>query len=176
VPQFQPEEIFRILDTHRVVYVVIGGVAATLHGSILKTGDLDICPARDPENLARLTSALQAMGAKIRTPDVPSGLPFSPDANFLARMDLLNLVTHFGDFDLSFIPAGTTGYKDLAQRAVPVDLKTLRVPVAALEDVIRSKRAAGRPKDLQALPTLEILLEEIRKRGGSRLTRPPVIA
>ncbi len=167
MPRFQPEEILRILEQRGVVYVVIGGVAATLHGSNLSTGDLDICPARDPENLSRLASALQEMDSRIRAPGESAGLPFSCDAGLLARMDLLNLVTRFGDFDLSFVPAGTTGYSDLAQRAVRVNIEPVFVPVASLEDVIRSKRAAGRPKDLQALPTLETLLEEIRKRDGS---------
>ena len=148
-----------------MVYVVIGGVAATLHGSILSTFDLDICPARDLENLARLAAALKDVDARIRTAGAPDGLPFACDAESLARVDLLNLVTRYGDFDLSFVPAGTTGYEDLARRATKVDLEPVIVSVASLEDVIRSKRAAGRPKDLQAIPTLEALLEEIRKRG-----------
>ncbi|MEP7008986.1 MAG: DUF6036 family nucleotidyltransferase [Acidobacteriota bacterium] len=167
MPSFQPEEILRVLDRHGVEYVVIGGIAATLHGSILSTSDLDICPARNPENLVRLASALKEIVAKIRIADAPEGLPFGFDAGLLARMDLLNLVTRYGDFDLSFTPAGTTGYEDLVSGAIQVDLEAVIVPVASLEDVIRSKRAAGRPKDLQALPTLENLLEEIRRREGS---------
>jgi predicted nucleotidyltransferase len=165
VPRFQPEEIFRVLDRHEVEYVVIGGIAATLHGSNLRTGDVDICPSRSLQNLSRLAAALKEMDARIRTADVPDGLPFACDAEFIAGIDLLNLVTRFGDFDISFVPAGTSGYEDLARKAVRVDLEPVIVPVAALEDVIRSKRAAGRPKDLQQLPTLEILLEELRRRG-----------
>jgi hypothetical protein len=165
VPQFQPEEIFRVLDHHQVEYVVIGGVAATLHGSNLRTGDVDICPARDEANLTRLAKALREVNARIRTQGVPEGLPFACDAGFLAQVDLLNLVTRYGDFDISFIPAGTTGYEDLKRGAVRVDLDPVIVPVASLEDVIRSKKAAGRPKDLQQVPVLETLLEEIRKRG-----------
>lgn len=167
MPRFQPEEIFRVLDHHQIKYVVIGGIAATLHGSNLRTGDVDICPARDPRNLDLLAAALREMGARIRTADVPEGLPFACDAQFLAGIDLLNLVTRFGDFDVSFVPAGTTGFEDLARHAVRIELAPIIVPVASLEDVIRSKRAAGRVKDLQQIPTLEILLEEIRKRGAS---------
>jgi predicted nucleotidyltransferase len=165
VPRFQPEEIFRVLDHHEVEYVVIGGIAATLHGSNLRTGDVDICPSRSPQNLSRLASALKEMDARIRTADVADGLPFACDAEFIAGIDLLNLVTRFGDFDISFVPAGTAGYEDLARQAMRIDLEPVIVPVASLEDVIRSKRAAGRPKDLQQLPTLELLLEELRKRG-----------
>jgi hypothetical protein len=64
----------------------------------------------------------------------------------------------FGDFDVSIQPAGTSGYADLSERAVHYELGGLKVPVAALEDVIRSKEAAGRGKDLEALPTLRALL------------------
>lgn len=166
MPRFQPEEIFRVLDRHRVEYVVIGGIAATLHGSNLRTGDVDICPSRDSANLSRLASALKEMEARIRTADVPDGLPFACDTEFLKGIDLLNLVTRFGDFDISFVPAGTAGYEDLVRQAVKVDLEPVIVPVASLEDVIRSKKAAGRIKDLQQVPILEMLLKEIRRRQG----------
>ena len=145
---------------------MIGGIAATLHGSNLRTGDVDICPPRDPENLTRLAAALQEMEARIRTSGVPDGLPFACDAGFLSRIDLLNLVTRFGDFDIAFTPAGTAGYEDLVRQATKIDLEPVVIPVASLEDVIRSKRAAGRAKDLQQLPILETLLEEIRKRSN----------
>ena len=150
-------------------YIVIGGMAATLHGSNLRTGDVDICPARGSENLERLAAALVALEARIRAPGVPEGLPFACDVGFLERVQLLNLTTCFGDFDLSFRPSGTEGYEDLNRQAAVYDLEGLRVPVADLADVIRSKEAAGRDKDLQQLPTLRILLEEIQRResGGT---------
>lgn len=164
MPRFQPEEIFRVLNKRRVEYVVIGGMAATLHGSHLRTGDVDICPARTTENLRQLAAALIDLDARIRTPDVPAGLPFACDAEFLARVQLLNLVTRCGDFDLSFIPSGTSGYEDLSQQAGAFDLGDVVVPVASLADVIRSKEAAGREKDRQQLPTLRLLMEEIQRR------------
>lgn len=165
--RFEPEEILRTLERHRVSYVVIGGVAATLHGSPLPTRDADICPSRDEQNLGRLAEALRELGARIRTPDAPEGVPFTCDATFLRQMKLLNLVTHRGDLDLSFEPSGTGGYEELQPRAVRYDLGDgLVVPVAALEDVIRSKQAANREKDRQALPTLRLLLEKTRELGG----------
>jgi hypothetical protein len=109
VPRFQPEEILRVLERHRVRYVIIGGVGATLHGSPLPTRDTDICPAADAPNLRALASALRDVDAKIRTPDAPDGLAFSCDETFLRQMRLLNLMTRFGDLDLSFEPAGTGG-------------------------------------------------------------------
>jgi hypothetical protein len=163
--RFQPEEILRVLEGHAVRYLIIGGVAATLHGSPLITRDTDICPSRDAENLTRLADALRALGARIRTLDAPEGLPFACDAAFLQRMQVLNLTTRFGDLDISFEPSGTGGYDDLRQRAVRSDLgKGLVVPLASLEDVIRSKEAANRDKDRAALPTLRLLLEKIKER------------
>jgi iron-sulfur cluster repair di-iron protein len=128
------------------------------------TFDADICPARDSSNLEALASALWEMKARIRAPDVPEGLPFSCDATFLAGVDLLNLVTRFGDLDLAFTPSGTGGYADLSARAVEMPLEGMAVPVAALEDVIRSKEAANRPKDQRALPLLKQRLAEIHAR------------
>lgn len=164
MPALQADELFACLDRHGVQFVLIGGLAAVLHGSPLPTLDADICPSRTPDNLERLARALDEIDARIRSADTPDGVPFPRDADFLARAGLLNLVTRFGDVDLAFTPAGTTGFDDLATRAIPVRIRNVTVSVAALEDVIRSKQAANRPKDRRSLPLLRQLLEEIHKR------------
>ena len=169
MPRLQPEEILRVLERHRVRYVVIGGVGATLHGSPLPTHDTDICPARDSSNLDALAVALRDLGARIRAPGVPDGLPFACDAAFIRQMNLLNLTTSFGDLDLSFEPSGTQGYEDLARRAAPCDLGGgLVVSLASLEDIIRSKEAANREKDKMTLPTLRLLLQKRREQEKGR--------
>lgn len=156
--------MLRALNARGVRYVVIGNLAGTFHGSPLRTGDADLCPARDTDNLERLAGALRDMEARIRTPDVPAGLAFACDAAFLAQMQMVNLITRFGDLDLSFAPSGTSGYEDLKRGVVNYDLGDgLIAPVAALEDVIRSKEAANREKDRAALPTLRALLERTRQ-------------
>jgi len=156
--------MLRALNARGVRYAVIGNLAGTFHGSPLRTGDADLCPARDGDNLERLAAALRDLGARIRTPDVPAGLAFACDAAFLAQMQMLNLITRFGDLDLSFVPSGTAGYEDLKRRVVNYDLgEGLIAPVAALEDVIRSKEAANREKDRAALPTLRALLQRKRR-------------
>ena len=164
MPRFLPEKIFRTLARQRVDYVLIGGLAATLHGSNLRTGDVDICPARNRENLERLAAALVEMDARIRAAGTPEGMRFARDAEFLSRVELCNLSTRFGDFDISVTPAGTSGFEDLRRHAVEFDLEGVLVPTASLEDVIRSKEAAGRSKDLEQLPTLRALREETAKR------------
>lgn len=160
-----PEAIFASLARYEVEYVLIGGLAAVLHGSPLPTLDADICPARHPENLARLAAALVDLDARLRTSDTPGGVPFPRDADFLGSVDLLNLVTRAGDLDIAFLPAGGVDYTILATRARPVRVREVTIPVADLEDIIRSKEAANRPKDQRTLPVLRQLLAEIRKRG-----------
>ena len=77
--ELRADEIFACLERHGVRYVVIGGLAGILHGSPLVTFDADICPERSASNREQLASALREMGARIRTSDVPDGLPFACD-------------------------------------------------------------------------------------------------
>jgi hypothetical protein len=162
VPEpLDPECLFATLADAGVDYVLIGGLAGVLHGSPAMTNDADIVPARTQLNLERLAEALRDLDARIRSLEEPDGIPFDPHPQLLAGVSLLNLTTRCGDLDLSFTPAGTEGYDDLAPRAVPFDVRGLVVPVAALADVIRSKEAANRPKDHATLPILYALQEEI---------------
>jgi len=166
---FQPAEIIAALERHRVRYVIIGGLAATLHGSPVMTTDADVCPAREGDNLERLARALVELRARIRTPGVPGGLVFACDAMFLSRIGVaLNLTTRFGDLDLSFVPSGTSGFEDLRPHAVTMSLMGRPVAVASLADVIRSKEAANRPKDQAALPALRLLLQRLKTSGDER--------
>jgi hypothetical protein len=165
VPEaLQPEELIDVLARHHVDYVLIGGLAATLHGSSALTNDADICPSPSPENLERLAAALLDMDARIRSDTDPEGVPFTADADFLRHMNLVNLTTQFGDFDVAFQPAGSHGYDDLVQRASEIAIDGTVVPVASLADIIRSKEVANRPKDRATLPVLYALQDEIAKR------------
>jgi hypothetical protein len=161
--------IIATLNRHGVRYVVIGAFAAQLRGApIPRTRDIDITPASDNENLRRLSAALQELNARIRTADVAEGLPFDHDGPSLSRARIWNLTTPFGEFDLSFVPSGTDGYEDLARHAHLLESYGQLIPVADLDDVIRSKEAAGRPKDILHLPILlqtSQRLRDRRKRG-----------
>jgi hypothetical protein len=157
---FRPAEILAVLERHGVEFVIIGGLAAALHGSPFVTTDIDVTPRRARKNLERLSAALKELDARIRTEAVPEGVPFDHDASSLTAVSLLNLTTRFGDLDISIEPVGTSGYEDLARDAKPFDLSGVRVLVASLADVVRSKEAAGREKDRLVLPTLRRLLEE----------------
>jgi hypothetical protein len=156
--------ILQILAQHEVAFIVIGAVAAIAQGYPLQTQDLDITPRVDPQNLERFAAALVELDAQLRLPD-GSGLPFPIEARMLGQADAWTMTTRFGDLDAVFVPAGTRGYDDLRRDAVELDFGDgLRVLVASIADVIRSKEAAGRVKDQAQLPALRQTLELIRER------------
>jgi hypothetical protein len=163
VPEpLDPETLFRALAEHHVDYVLIGGLAANLHGSPLVTNDADICPERTHDNLERLAAALRDLDARIRTHAELGGLAFTCDAEFLERMKTLNMQTRAGDFDISFEPgAFAGGYDELVGNAVSMTVFGLPIRIASLHDIIASKEAANRPKDQAALPYLYALEDEI---------------
>ena len=152
------ERLFATLHRHKVVYVLIGGLAAVFHGSPFPTEDADITPDTDGANLTRLAAALRELNARIRTESVPEGVAFACDAQALAAAQTWNLVTDAGDLDIAFQPSGTHGYSDLHRGAAQAELYASTVEIASLGDVIRSKQAANRPKDQRVLPTLRELL------------------
>ena len=145
------------LNRHGVAYVLVGGAASQLHGApVPRTRDADVVPSRDGANLDRLAVALREMEARLWAgPTEPGGLRMVFDRMTLGRIEgFLNLVTRHGPVDITYRPQGTDGYTDLVRSAVVIRLMDVDVPVAALEDVIRSKEAAGRAKDLAVLPEL----------------------
>jgi hypothetical protein len=160
---FQPEAVIRLLGRHEVRWVLIGGLAAITHGAPLVTQDVDICYARDEENLERLAAALGEARAELRAAD--RDLPFRPDAKTLRAGDAFTLTTDVGWLDLLGTPSGTSGYGDLARTADAFDLFGYRVLVASIEDLIRMKRAAGRAKDLLAVEELGALRDELSQRS-----------
>jgi hypothetical protein len=160
---FAPEAVIRLLGRHQVRWVLIGGLAAITHGAPIVTQDVDICYAREDEDLERLAAALIEVSAELRGGD--PGLPFRVDAKALRAGDSFTLTTDVGWLDLLGTPSGTSGFEDLARTADVFDLFGQRVLVASVEDLIRMKRAAGRPKDLLAIEELGALRDELARRG-----------
>jgi hypothetical protein len=156
---FDPTYALRVLSRHGVRFVVIGGFAGRLWGSNSITNDLDICYARDDRNLEALAGALQELGAHLR--GAPKDLPFLLDAKTLKAGDHFTFETTAGNLDCLGTPQGSQGYLDLIQGSSAVDLEGIRVSVVALEDLIRLKRSAGRPKDRAEVEILAALREEI---------------
>ena len=165
---FDPVRICAVLLEEEVEFVVLGGFAAIVRGSSLPTKDIDVIPSRDRTNLDRLGRALTRMNAKIRLSGDP--VPTKIDGAFLANMPhMLNLVTDFGEIDLTFSPAGSAGDFEGWKKGATLEVidDGLTVLVASLDDIIDSKRSANRPKDQMALPYLESLRDEIRRQEGN---------
>lgn len=157
---YRPDEILEVLERHRVLYVVIGGLAAELRGSPYATRDVDVTPARTRENFAKLAAALRELDAKRRIPDLEEPLAIALDERSFAQGTTWTFITKHGYLDIALLPDGTRGYEDLRRSATREQLTdTVTISVAALADVIRSKEAAGREKDRAVLPILRQVLE-----------------
>jgi hypothetical protein len=157
-------DALRVLARHRVRFLLIGGYAAIARGSPLLTGDIDICYARDDENLEGLAAALRELGATLR--GAPPDLPFRLDAKALKEGDHFTFSTSVGAVDCMGTPAGTQGFDDLNRDATDVDFDGLVVRVPSVDDLIRMKRATGRSKDLVGLEWLRALREELEGDPG----------
>lgn len=162
-PEFRPRSLLERLVGGQVDFVVVGGLAAVVHGSATITRDLDIAYAPDRDNLDRLGAVLVALGARLR--GVTDDVPFVPDGRTLRRTRVLTLDTPDGRLNLLAQPDGSPVYEVLRQRAVVADLDGIVVPIASLDDLIAMKKAAGRPKDLVAVEELEAIQRLQRERN-----------
>ena len=151
------EAPLRLLGEHRIDCVIVGGIAATVHGSLLLTNDVDVCYARDPENLKRLAGALQSVHARLR--NAPEGLPFILDAETLKRGLNFTFTTDIGDLDLLGEVRGVGHYEEVLAGSITIELFDYRFAVIDIGKLVIAKRAAGRPKDLLVLPELEAIQE-----------------
>jgi len=140
-----------------VEFIVIGGWSAIIHGSSFTTNDLDIFFPRNPDNLHRLVGALAPFHPRPR--DFPAELPFLWEEATLRNGTVFTMTTDFGIVDLLAEVTGLGSFEEVKATAVAVDAFGRRVLTLDLSSLIRAKRAAGREKDLRALPELESLLE-----------------
>jgi hypothetical protein len=158
-PEFQPSTVYAALVQHGVRFVVIGGLAGAYRGSPLLTFDLDICYARDDENLEALAATLRELGSTLR--GVDEDVPFQLDAESLRNGDSFTFSTRFGAVDCLGTPAGTSGFDDLDSGATMLNIDGADLRVASIDDLIRMKRAAGRDKDKIGLEWLRAMRDEI---------------
>lgn len=151
-PPLDVDRIVETLGRHDVDFVVIGGIAVLAHGHPRATFDIDLVADLDPDNMARLASALRDLHAHVRGVDAEL-LDVDPtDPEQLASGANWTLITDAGWVD--FMPAaeGIRGYTEIVASAVPVRDGAFRV--VGLDDLIRMKRASGRAKDLDDIAAL----------------------
>jgi predicted nucleotidyltransferase len=152
------EDLLTTLAEGGVDFILVGGLAANAHGAIRLTRDIDIVYDRSPANLKRLAEALRPLAPYLR--GAPPGLPFRLDEPTLASGLNFTLTTKQGDLDLLGEVAGGGTYQELLPGSRALDIFGRPVRCVDLETLIRLKRAAGRPKDFEALAELEALRDE----------------
>jgi predicted nucleotidyltransferase len=152
------EQLLRILNSSGVELIIVGGFAAILHGSARLTEDLDIVYARNVANLEQLAEALAPLHPYLR--GAPPGLPFLWDAETIRRGLNFTLTTDCGDLDLLGEVTGGGTYETLLPNSVTVRIFGVECRILNLKSLIQTKRAAGRPKDFDALAELERMLEQ----------------
>lgn len=153
----QFEKAVQALCDARVDFVVIGGLAATLHGSAQVTYDLDICYSRVPGNLHLIVEALAPFHPRPR--GLPGELPFVWDEVTLRNGTVFTLQTDIGEIDLLAEVTGLGTFDDVEQHSITVEAFGRQIVTLDLPGLIRTKRATGGQKDLIALAELESLLE-----------------
>jgi hypothetical protein len=152
--------LLRVLNESGVRFILIGGVAAAVHGAIRTTRDLDIVYDRTPDNIERLASALAPLDAYLR--GAPPGLPFHWDAQTISHGLNFTLDTSLGQIDVLGELVGGGSYEQLEPHCVTVSAFGTQCLCLDLDTLIHVKRAAGRPKDFEVIAELEALREEQR--------------
>jgi hypothetical protein len=152
------QALLKTLTEHGVEFILVGGAAAIAHGSSRFTQDLDIVYRRTPRNISNLVLALEPFSPYLR--GAPPGLPFQFDESTLTRGLNFTLTTRLGDIDLLGEIAGG-GFEALYPYTMALRIFGLDCLGLTLDHLIEVKRAAGRPKDLEAIAELEAIREEL---------------
>ena len=145
----------------QVGFILIGGMAAILHGSARVTFDVDLLYLRDEQNIQRLANSLAPYNPCLR--EAPPGRPFAWDAKTIRNGLNFTLTTDLGDIDLLGDVGGET-YQTLLPHSFEVEAFGVHFKCIDLPTLIRIKEAAGRRKDLEAIAELRVLLEEMKER------------
>lgn len=154
-PQFL--EILRILTRHRVEFIVVGGVSAVLHGAPVTTFDLDVVHARDPDNVARLMSALAELEALCRASPERR---LRPTESHLSSPGHQLLLTKFGPLDVLGMIGKSRTWDDLRAHTRSVEIEPgMAVRILDLDTLIAVKEELGDPKDTAMLPVLRQTLK-----------------
>src|SRR5271168_2893182 len=157
------EETIRVLYDAELEFIIIGGVAMGLQGSAHLTKDIDFCYSRTAKNIERLARALEPFHPVLR--GAPADLPFRFDAATILRGLNFTLSTDLGDLDFLAEVAGLGMFQEVLAASEVSNVGGLECRVLSLEGLIKSKTAAGRPRDLYVLPELRGL-NELKKKTG----------
>lgn len=152
--------LLRLLVENKVEFIIVGGAAATAHGSARLTLDLDVVYRRTTENITRIVDALKSIQPYLR--GAPPGLPFDWSAPTIQKGLNFTLVTTLGALVLLGEIVGGGGYEQLRAGTIEVEIAGVACLCLNLDRLITVKRAAGRPKDLEVVAELQQIRDETR--------------
>jgi len=152
------EKLIPLLVENEIEFIIVGGAAATAHGSARLTLDLEIVYQRNEQNLGKIIRTLEPTKPYLR--GAPSGLPFNWSVETLRNGLNFTLITSLGALDLLGEIVGGGTYEQLKPHSIKLQVCGVECLCLSLEHLIKVKRAAGRPKDLEAIAELEQILAE----------------
>jgi len=153
--------LLKLLTENEVEFIIVGGAAATAHGSARLTIDLDVVYKRSRSNIERVVNALSDIKPYLR--GAPPGLPFDWSVETLEKGLNFTLITTLGALDLLGEIVGGGGYDQLLPHTINIEVAGVLCQCLGVEGLIKAKRAAGRPKDLEVVAELEQILSETQK-------------
>jgi len=153
--------LLRLLTESSVEFIIVGGAAATAHGSARLTLDLDVVYKRTTDNITRVVDALKPIKPYLR--GAPPGLPFDWSVPTIQKGLNFTLITTLGALDLLGEIVGGGGYEQLLSDTIEVEIAGVNCLCLNLERLIVVKRAAGRPKDLEVVAELEEIMNETQQ-------------
>jgi hypothetical protein len=156
-PLLNSRDLIQRLRDAGVEFVIVGGVAATLHGLDYVTSDIDVCTPLRGENLGRVARSIEGLDPRQRLR--PDRAPLPTNLANLTGLRHLCVETTLGAIDFLNEITGLGQYEDVARLCENITVAGAPCRVLTLEALIQAKRAAGRTKDLLALPGLIALLE-----------------
>ena len=157
------DSLIPLLAENEIEFIIVGGAAATAHGSARLTLDLDVVYGRSEENIERIVDALRPIQPYLR--GAPPGLPFDWSVETIQKGLNFTLITKLGALDLLGEIVGGGGYEQLKSKTIKIEVAGAECLCLSLEQLITVKRAAGRPKDVETIAELERILEERRQQS-----------
>lgn len=153
------EKAIVAMASNRVDFVVIGGVALSIHSAAYVTYDIDFAYSRSKDNLTRIATALAPFSPRLR--GFPIELPFIWDSSTLSNGSVFTLATSIGDIDLLSEVKGLGDFVAVMEASEKVELWGFKVNILSVDGLIAAKTAAGREKDVPGLKHLEAIKEAI---------------
>lgn len=153
------EKAIVAMASNEVDFVVIGGIALSIHATAYITFDIDFAYSRSKDNLIKIAEALAPFNPRPR--GFPRELPFVWDASTLSNATVFTLDTSIGDIDLLSEVKGIGDYADVLAASEKFELWGFDVNILSIDGLIAAKTAAGREKDIPGLKHLEAIKEAI---------------